>query len=199
MGTGERGVTGPTSGQTTGVSVTWSDASRAALLRRVAQEDLTYREVGATGRGERPGGYAHLRRARVVGQGGAAFAAAAEALLTWQVFPRAGLGVLADAPRVREGAVVVTTLGRPFGVSAPCRVVRLVETGHRAGFSIGTLPGHPEVGEEAFDLWLDPAGQVLFEVSSFSRPATPAVRLAGPMVSLLQSRTVDAYLRGLEG
>lgn len=180
------------------MSVTWSDASRAALLRRVAGEDLTYREVGATGRGERPAGYASLRRARVVGSGRDAFASAAETLLTWQVFPGAGLGVLADAPRVREGAVVVATLGRPVGVSAPCRVVRLVETEHRAGFSIGTLPGHPEVGEEAFDLWLDPGGQVWFEVSSFSRPATALLRLAGPLVGLLQSRTVNDYLRALE-
>jgi uncharacterized protein (UPF0548 family) len=179
------------------VSVTWSDASRAALLRRVAGEDLTYGEVGATGRGERPAGYAHLRRARVVGSGRNAFESAAEALLTWQVFSGTGLGVLADAPRVREGAVVVATLGRPVGVSAPCRVVRLLETERRAGFSIGTLPGHPEVGEEAFDLWIDPGGQVLFEVTSFSRPALPVIRLAGPLVRLLQSRTVDGYLRAV--
>jgi uncharacterized protein (UPF0548 family) len=180
------------------VPVTWSDASRAALLRRVAGDDLTYAEVGATGRGERPTGYSHLRRARVIGRGRSAFEAAAEGLLTWQAFAGAGLGVLADAPRVREGAVVVATLGRPVGVSAPCRVVRLVESEHRAGFSIGTLPGHPETGEEGFDLWLDPGGQVLFEVTSFSRPAAPVVRLAAPLVRLLQSRTVDGYLRALD-
>lgn len=179
--------------------VTWGDASRGAALRRVAGAPTTYPEVGATGRGERPAGYAHLRRARVLGRGPAAFGAAAERLMTWQAFTGAGLGVVADSPRVREGAVVVATLGRPVGVSAPCRVVRHVETERRAGFSIGTLPGHPETGEEAFDLWLDPGGEVRFEVVSFSRPASPLVRLAAPAVGWLQRRTVEAYLGALGG
>ncbi|HEV8560641.1 MAG TPA: DUF1990 family protein [Actinophytocola sp.] len=33
---------------------------------------------------------------------------------------------------------------------APGRVVHVVEEEHRRGFAYGTLPGHPECGEEAF-------------------------------------------------
>jgi uncharacterized protein (UPF0548 family) len=45
------------------------------------------------------------------------------------------------------------------------------ETG-RSGLAYGTLPRHPESGEEAFLLEQQDDGTVTFTVTAFSRPAT---------------------------
>jgi uncharacterized protein (UPF0548 family) len=122
----------------------------AQLASRLAIAELTYREVGAT-KGALPSGYRHLHGSRVIGSGRDAFATAASALLAWQVQLRAGLRVTASAPVAEPGAVVVLTVGpRPLQVRAPCRVVYAVAEPGRRGFAYGTLPGHPECGEEAF-------------------------------------------------
>ena len=79
----------------------------------------------------------------------AAAASYAGALLGWQAHLRAGLCVSASAATVGPGTVVVLGAGAGAArVSAPCRVVYLVAEPGRAGFAYGTLPGHPERGEE---------------------------------------------------
>ncbi len=55
----------------------------------------------------------------------------------------------------------------------------------RAGFGYGTLPGHPEVGEEAF-LVTRAGDGVWFEVTAFSRPARWYIHAAGPAARAVQ-------------
>ena len=50
------------------------DSMSAQMASRLAMAELTYPEVGAT-KGALPPGYHHLRRSRVIGSGGEAFAA----------------------------------------------------------------------------------------------------------------------------
>jgi uncharacterized protein (UPF0548 family) len=57
----------------------------------------------------------------------------------------------------------------------------------RCGFAYGTLPGHPESGEEAFLLEQHDDGTVTFAVTAFSRPATALARAAGPLGRAIQS------------
>jgi uncharacterized protein (UPF0548 family) len=65
------------------------------------------------------------------------------------------------------------------------------------GFAYGTLPGHPEQGEEAFVVSLDPEGSVRFEIRAFSRPASRLVELSGPIGRSVQRRATEGYLASL--
>ncbi|MEV1288608.1 DUF1990 domain-containing protein [Micromonospora sp. NPDC049679] len=158
---------------------------------------LTYPERGGT-RGCLPAGYAHVDRNEPLGRGRPAFEHAARALSAWTMHRRAGLTVTASGPTADVGVVAVLTLGwRRFGILAPCRVVYTVDEPDRRGFAYGTLPGHPECGEEAFIVELTPAGEVRFSVRAFSRHASLLARAGGPVSSGVQRLITDRYVSAL--
>ena len=160
--------------------------------------DLTYTEVGHT-RGETPAGYRHLHRSRIVGAGVDRFEGAASALLGWRMHRGAGVSVRASSESVIEGAVAVLRLGwGPVGVNAPVRVVYTLDEPHRRGFAYGTLPGHPESGEEAFVVELGEDGQVRAHIRAFSRSASRLARAGGPVTHHIQSWVTNRYLRALQ-
>ncbi|WP_405093057.1 DUF1990 domain-containing protein [Micromonospora sp. NBC_01392] len=141
--------------------------------------ELTYPEVGATRDGGRPAGYHHLRHRVRLPDG--AFPLAADAVLGWRLHRAAGVVMRADAPRAAPGVRVTPGLGvGPARIWGPTEVVWAVDEPDRAGFGYGTLPGHPEIGEEAF-LVTRGADGTWFEVTAFSRPAHWYVRAAGPV------------------
>lgn len=158
---------------------------------------MTYSEVGASV-GPLPPGYSHVRRTAVIGQGPDDFARASDALLRWEVPRRAGLQVTASEPRAVVGAVVEVVLRiGPVGFRAPCRVVLVIDEPTVQGFAYGTLPGHPERGEELFQVRLEPDGSVHLDVVAFSRPARWYSRLGAPVTKVVQARVTDRYLRAL--
>ena len=158
---------------------------------------LTYSEVGATA-GELPPGYDHLRRTALLGQGTEAFGRASRALMTWQMHRRAGLTVDADSPIVALGTDVrLGWSAGPLRVKVPCRVVRVLGEPNACGFAYGTLPGHPERGEESFTVRLDPTGAVTLEILAFSRPGLWWSRLGAPASRLVQRRVSTRYLDAL--
>lgn len=158
---------------------------------------LTYPEVGATA-GELPPGYHHVRRSALLGHGSKDFERSAAALMTWDMHRRAGLTVAADTPPVELGGEVRLTwsLG-PVRVAIPCRVVRVVDEANICGFAYGTLPGHPEQGEESFMVRRDDAGVVTLEIVAFSRPGRWWSRLGAPVAAVVQRRVTDRYLNAL--
>ncbi len=83
------------------------------------------------------------------------------------------------------------------GVNAPVRVVCLLDDEKRKGFAYGTLPGHPESGEEAFVLDHLVNGTVRFTISAFSRPATRLAKLGGPISGGVQRWVTNRYLHAL--
>ena len=169
-------------------------AATAAALRAAP---FTYPEVGATA-GTRPPGYRHLTRSRSLR--GVDLATAADRLMGWQVHERSGLRVAASSARAEPDAVVLMRLGPgALGVRIPCRVVYVVDEPDRVGFAYGSLPGHPESGEELFVVHRDDRGGVGFTVSAFSRPATLLARAGGPLTRWVQDRMTDRYLRVLDG
>lgn len=89
-------------------------------------------------------------------------------------------------------------LGR-LVIRIPTRVVYLIDESDRRGFAYGTLPGHPERGEELFLVERLPAGAVRVSVSAVSAPGRWYTRIAGPFGRLLQRaatwRYVDATRR----
>ncbi|ASW54216.1 hypothetical protein CIK06_08410 [Plantactinospora sp. KBS50] len=166
--------------------------------------ELTYPEAGATqaavtGSGGLPAGYHHLHHRAELDRD--AFPAAAEAVLSWRMHRAMGLRVTASAPRAAPGVHVDAAVGvGPLRLSAPCRVVWAVQDERRAGFGYGTLPGHPERGEEAFCVERDAHGRVWFTVTAFSRPDRWFTRAAGPLVVAFQhgyARRCAAVLRRL--
>ncbi|WP_455353355.1 DUF1990 family protein [Streptomyces sp. SYSU K217416] len=147
----------------------------------------TYPERGATAHRPLPAGYNHLHHRTQVGHGRADFEAAGAAVTTFRMHRRAGVRVRADRERAEPGgAVEVAIGGGPVWVAAPCEVIWAVHESDRTGFAYGTLPGHPECGEESFVVHLAADGSVWFSVTAFSRPALWYTRAAGPLVPVLQ-------------
>lgn len=158
---------------------------------------LTYPEVGSSLAPAMPSGYHHVVRRERVGSGGDAFRALAEGIMAWGIQRGAGLEVRVAVEQVAHGVDVtcVTRLG-PVRVPVPCRVVAVVDEPTRVGFAYGTLPGHPERGEEAFLAEFDAAsGEVWFTVRAFSRPGTWWSRLGAPVARLVQKQVTDRYMR----
>lgn len=161
---------------------------------RLRGQELTYEPVGATRGSTYPDGFHHLEVRSELGRGDAAFANATERLMTWRMHTGAGLRVAASADRVAVGGVVRCRLG-PLPI--PCRVLWVVEEPDRVGFGYGTLPGHPETGEEAFEVSRDASGLVTLTVTAYSRPGLLLTRLAGPVGRLGQRLMIRRYAGAL--
>ena len=169
----------------------------ARALATMAEAELTYPEVGAT-RGDLPPGYRHDRYERVLGPGPDVFAVACAGLRDWACHEGAGLVRLPERPELREGVTLVQAL--PVGPArflAACRIVYVIDQPTRFGFAYGTLPLHPETGEEAFVVSLDADGLVRLRIVVFSRPRHPLARLGWFLGRQLQVRTTHRFLDGL--
>jgi uncharacterized protein (UPF0548 family) len=167
-----------------------------SLLSRARDADVTYQPIGATLAGLQPPGFRHDRRSVVLSERKEAFTVARQGLRTWQAHRGIGAVVSPEDPPL-EGATVVVMLRRgPLRVIAPCRIVAVVDDHDRYGFAYGTLPGHPEHGEESFVVERQ-ADRVTFEITAFSRPADRLAKLGGPLTHLIQQQATRGYLAGL--
>ncbi|MEA9985337.1 MULTISPECIES: DUF1990 family protein [Subtercola] len=126
------------------------------------------------------------------------------------VYDAAGLPI---APREVDEGHVYTEDGTPhvapgvsaelvvsvFGVRfvAPVRVVSVTADTNRVGFAYGTLPGHPQTGEESFMVERHDDGSVWVVIRSFSKPSTWLYRLGTPLVRWQQRKATKQYLRAL--
>ncbi|MER7703233.1 DUF1990 domain-containing protein [Kitasatospora sp. NPDC097605] len=172
----------------------------SALERRLSAARAAapgYREVGATRDARLPDGYTHLRRRVHLGHGPQVLARAGRFVLGWGCQLGTGFAVYPYVP-VEPGATVLLRLALPGTrwprLVIPCRVVWTVEEPDRIGFAYGTLPGHPECGEEAFVVSMDASGEVWFEVSAFARLAAWYARLGRPVAVLCQYLAIERYL-----
>jgi uncharacterized protein (UPF0548 family) len=169
------------------------------LFERVRDAEVTYAEVGQTRQQALPERYRHQRLAADVGSGATAWAKAKEALATWQAQRHLGLGIYPpDAPVVAGTVVLATADIGPARIVLPCRVVYCTDEAMSFGFAYGTLPGHPERGEESFHVRLDDQGVVSFHVVAFSRPGDLATKLAGPIATSVQSMATRRYIEGIK-
>jgi uncharacterized protein (UPF0548 family) len=165
------------------------------LLPRYSQLRPTYEHVGAT-QSTLPTGF-HITRRRIrLGVGDEVFDRASRALLTWDMHRRCGFAVASTGP-VDQERTVLLGLGAVVVLVIPCRVIYVVEESRRRGFGYGTLPDHPEQGEEAFVVTLSEDGTVFFDITAFSRPGNVVVRALGPVARLAQSVATTRYQRAL--
>jgi uncharacterized protein (UPF0548 family) len=164
---------------------------------RLAGLPFTYPQIGASA-GDLPPGYRHIDVERHLGTGPDRYQLAVARLMTWDMHRRAGLLVDFAGPTVTAGQVaVVSFLLGPVPIAAPVRVVEVVTEATVQGFAYGTLPGHPESGEERFLVHHDPGGAVRATVRAFSRPARWYTRVGAPLARRIQDRTTDHYLDAL--
>ncbi len=171
--------------------------SRKALerLRRQAEsEAFTYAAQGGTVTGEYPAGY-HSHRSELTVE--ADWDAARESVRQWAGHRSVGGELAPDVPPLTEGSTMAFAV-RVFGIWATgtCRIVNVIDSSTEFGFSYGTLPHHPEEGEEVFAARDNGDGTVTFRVAAFSRPAGLVTRLIGPLGRLIQRSMTRRYLRG---
>lgn len=169
-----------------------------SVLRRAALAAPTYDGPGVRGLNAAPGGFALHRYDFIVGHGSRDFARASEGLRTWATHAVVGVHVAPASTNVHPGGVFVVTLGTALvAIGAPCRVTRVTDEATRFGFSYRTLPGHPERGEEAFDVHLDAAGDVRLEIAAVSQHAGVLMGLAAPFARVAQRFVTTSYGRAL--
>jgi len=174
------------------------DEHLSHFLARQRTAPLTYPEVGASFDEPLPDGYHHVRMATELGDGDDVWARARAGIDEWCAHAAAGLEVLPHAAPIREGTTVAV-VGRvgPVCMLASARIVRVVDEPDRYGFAYGTLPAHPEEGEEHFLVVRDPDGTVRYQVVAFSRPHDLLTRLGGPVPRWFQRRATERYFEGM--
>jgi uncharacterized protein (UPF0548 family) len=161
------------------------------LLAGCGGKALTYSPVGGSLDGETPSGLTWHEWSRELPDD--AFDRAVAAIEGWAVHRGAGLSVVVDGP-MAVGTNVAMSAPLPIGfVDVTCRIVAVIADPDRRGFAYGTLPLHPETGEEAFLVVRDTTG-VRFSVQAVSAPRHPIARLVPPLADRLQDQAVRRYL-----
>jgi uncharacterized protein (UPF0548 family) len=81
----------------------------------------------------------------------------------------------------------------------PTRVVYVIDEPDRKGFAYGTLPGHPERGEESFVVERRTDESVWLTIRAFSRPSNRFFWAAYPVLRMMQAIFTERYKRALTG
>ena len=172
------------------------EAGLRSVLEAQARESLTYPEVGRTRGTDLPTGYTHDRYRVPLGDG--VFETAKSGLREWRAHVDAGVSIFPSFARIEPDANIVLSIRTgPLYAIAACRIVYVCDEADRFGFAYGTLPEHPETGEEAFIVERDATGRVHFTITAFSRPASTITRLAKPLTRFVQRRVTAEYLEAL--
>ena len=165
---------------------------------------LTYADVGATARedllDQPPRGFRPADRWAPIGTGRALFERAGADVQRWGMQRGAGIRIrtttLTPGRALVEGDEAHLRIGW-WPLDVPVRVVYVVDEPRRRGFAYGTLPGHPESGEELFEVCWGEDDVVRAHVRAFSRPGLFAVRLGAPVARLVQEVYTRRYLRAV--
>lgn len=170
-----------------------TEADVRELLDRQPGQPWTYdwpeitREVPAP----RPGWQIDQHRV-LLGHGAATFAAACEAIRGWKMFPRQMCQVFWPTTRQEPGEVVAVLYFAKtlfLWMLFPARVVYCIDETRRCGFAYGTLPEHPERGEERFLVEWDRADDtVWYDLMAISRPGHWLARVGYPYARYEQAK-----------
>lgn len=175
---------------------------------------MTYAAVGSTRAPDLlthpPQGFRPMQVRGRIGHGDARWEFACQQTLSWGIQRRSGFRVDTGDAASRAGTEQVFSSDghdmlragddavlHAMGLSVPVRVIYLVEEPNRRGFAYGTLPGHPECGEESFVIDQTDDGSVWMTVRSFSRPASKRWWLVYPALRIAQAIITKRYLRAL--
>ncbi len=172
-------------------------AARAAILLEKARAAApTYGPVGATLTGRLDAVDLHLER--VVGHGQADFEQAVGSLHGLGQQRAVATVIPADASATLGQTILIALRFGPIMVVAPNRIVSVVDEPRRWGFAYGTLPGHPEVGEEAFVVEYRADDAVVVHIIAIAHAAFPGARLLQPLLVPVQRFFARRYLGEVE-
>ncbi len=175
-----------------------TDDLRDRLLDGARNGEPTYDHVGSTLDPLRWTGPAVRVEHLDIGVGPADFHVARDALLGWAAHPGIGARIEpTDEPVVVGGTVLVVLRRGPLYVIAPDRIVAVIDEPGRFAFAYGTLPSHPERGEESFTVELLDDGTVRATIRVQAVAATLPARLVSPLVRWLQGAALRGYLRAI--
>lgn len=163
-----------------------------AFIGAQAERPFSYPDVGAT-RGEPPPSYTVDHNRVALGSGDAVFERAVAALWRWQMFAIDGVTLCWSSAPIEVGTTVAILAGMAgvWSLNA-CRIAYIVdERGPitRRGFAYGTLPEHVVRGEERFVIeWDQASGAVTYDLLAMSRPSSPLLAYARPLLRRAQRR-----------
>lgn len=144
-----------------------------------------------------PAGFRVFRHERAIGSGRALWSSASDGVLKWGMQRGAGIRMSTERVVVDDDVTLTIPLLGFIPIQAYTRVLSIVDEPDRRGFVYGTLPGHPERGEEAFLVTIDADGTVRAAVQGFSRPAPGIWMLGAPILRLVQLIYTRRYVRAL--
>lgn len=168
------------------------DDTLVGQLQRCAP---TYDHVGSTISAPADPAVSRYESRLTVGTGQQAFSAARTALRTWR--PQRALGAVVLPADVEPdlGATVILRFGLgPARLTVPTRVVVSLDEPNRYGYAYGTLPGHPERGEELFLLEQSATtGEVVLTIRVDAQ-AAHQLQAFGPVIRRLQRVALRRYV-----
>lgn len=84
-----------------------------------------------------------------------------------------------------------------WDVDLPARVVFVIDEDNRAGYALGSLEGHPFVGEQAFVLELRDDESVWLTVRQLGKPADAKYKVLAPAITWYQRQLTRKFLKAL--
>ena len=167
---------------------------------------LSYDQVGIAK--QSPRGFSADEASAVVGKGRQVFERARIALTEWRHFELGWVELFPQGAAVEPGTVVVVLVHHlGFWSINGCRVVYGLgdmQAGANFGFAYGTLTNHAEMGEEIFEVLLEPESEdVVYRIRAVSKPRAALARIGYPITGVFQERfrrdSISALKRAIEG
>jgi uncharacterized protein (UPF0548 family) len=173
-----------------------TDAAR--LLADAEAAELTYDHIGSTLDPDSWPGRRPHSETRLLGSGREAFELAATRLREWACQRHLGADLVPERPAASVGTTALVVLRLVVGaLVVPVRVVGVIDEPDRYGWAYGTLPGHPERGEEGFLVRIADDGVVSATIAVDAVAADPIAKLGGPVTGALQRQALRRYLDAL--
>ena len=176
------------------------------FVDRCRRLPLSYDPIGIAR--ESPPGFSVDEASAVVGKGKQAFERARIALSEWRHFELGWVELFPRGAAIEPGTVVVVLVHHlGFWSMNGCRVVYGIgdkQAEASFGFAYGTLTNHAEMGEELFEVLLEPESEdVVYRIRAVSKPRAPLARIGYPITRVFQERfrrdSIKALQRTLGG
>jgi uncharacterized protein (UPF0548 family) len=173
------------------------------FLVSLQEKQLTYSPAGMTkDSSTAPAGYITDHNRIRLGKSAKVFDQSVNALNNWQHFNLGWLNVSDIHTNIEAGMQIGLICSfAPIWLLFACRILYVInEDGpiKKCGFVYGTLPGHPETGEERFTIeWHDEDDSVWYDLLAFSKPGNLLTTIGYPLTRTLQKKFVKDSQRAM--
>lgn len=162
---------------------------------------LSYDPIGIAK--QSPAGFSVDEASAVIGKGERVFERARIAVTEWRHFELGWVELFPRGASIEPGSVVVVLVHHlGFWSLNGCRVVygiRDMESETSFGFAYGTLTNHAEMGEEIFEVLLEPESErVIYRIRAVSKPRAALARIGYPITRVFQERFRRDSIRALQ-